>query len=164
MPISKKKIILGIDPGLATTGYGIIEQSGNSLRVIKGGVIISSAKEEFSHRLNKIHQELTRLIKKYKPSVAAIEELFFAKNVKTALKVGQARGVCMLTCQQHKIAIKEFTPLQVKQAITGYGFASKVQIQKMIKLIFKLKKIPRPDDLADALAIAACCAQTKEFK
>jgi len=106
---------------------------------------------------------LNKIIKKYKPHTIAVEKLFFAKNVKTALKVGEARGIAILSAWQNKQTIKEFTPLQVKQALTGYGFASKSQIQKMVKRVLRLKNTPKPDDAADALAIAICCAQTKEF-
>jgi len=163
MPISKTKIIMGIDPGLAITGYGLILQKRGRLTFLKCGVITSAPKEPFGQRLNKIQVELNKIIKKSKPHNIAIEKLFFAKNVKTALKVGEARGVAMLTAWQSKRTIKEFTPLQVKQALTGYGFASKTQIQKMVKQTLHLNKIPKPDDAADALAIAMCCAQTKEF-
>lgn len=163
MLISKTKIIMGIDPGLAITGYGLILQKKSKLTFLKCGVITSAPEEPFGQRLNKIQLELNKIIKKYKPHTIAIEKLFFAKNVKTALKVGEARGIAILTAWQSKQAIKEFTPLQVKQAITGYGFASKTQIQKMVKQTLHLNKIPKPDDAADALAIAMCCAQTKEF-
>lgn len=164
MQTSNKKIILGIDPGLAITGYGIIEYSKNNFKLIKCGAITSGSKEEFGQRLNIIHQELTVIIKKYRPDSIGVEQLFFAKNVKTALKVSEARGVIMLTCWQHKYKVKEFTPLQVKQALTGYGLAPKVQIQKMVKVILRLKTTPQPDDVADALAVAICSAQTKDFK
>ena len=163
MQISKTKIIMGIDPGLAITGYGLILQKRNKITFLECGTITSAPKEPFGQRLNKIQLELNKIIKKYKPHTIAIEKLFFAKNVKTVLKVGEARGIAMLTAWQSKRIIKEFTPLQVKQALTGYGFASKTQIQKMVKQILHLNKIPKPDDAADALAIAMCCAQTKEF-
>lgn len=164
MLISKnKKIIMGIDPGFAITGYGLIKLEKKEVHLIKCGVITSTTRETFGQRLNKIYKELKKIINEYKPDTAAIEELFFAKNTKTAIKVGQARGVALLAAHQSKVVIKEFTPLQVKQAITGYGFASKTQIQKMVKLQLNLKTIPEPDDIADALAIAICCAQTKEF-
>lgn len=154
---------MGIDPGLAITGYGIIQQYKSRMTFVKCGAITSTPKEPFGQRLNKIHLELNKIIKKYKPHTIAVEKLFFAKNVKTALKVGEARGIAMLSAWQNKQTIKEFTPLQVKQALTGYGFASKTQIQIMVKQILHLKNLPQPDDIADALAIAICCAQTKEF-
>lgn len=163
MPISKEKIILGIDPGLAITGYGIIKFHRKNITLIKCGAITSGAKEPFGQRLGKINRELDKLIKKYNPDVIAIEKLFFAKNTKTALKVGEARGVINLTIWKNKKKLREFTPLQVKQALTGYGMASKKQIQIMVKQQLCLKEEPKPDDVADALAIAICSAYTKEY-
>lgn len=125
------------------------------------GVIRTSTKLPFVERLNKIHKELKRIIKKYRPTRIAVEEIYFAKNAKTALKVGQARGVALLTTIQAKIPVYEFTPLQVKQAITGYGRASKSQMQKMVKVLLSLENIPKPDDAADALATAICCAHSR---
>jgi len=158
-----KKVILGIDPGLAITGYGLISINKRNIKLLDYGVITSGAKDAFGSRLHHLYQELTKIIKKYRPDEVAIEELFFAKNAKTALKVGQARGVAYLAAWQSKSIVREFTPLQVKQAITGYGFAPKQQIQRMIKLLLALKTVPKPDDVADALAIALCSAQTKIF-
>lgn len=157
------RIILGIDPGIAITGYGLIRQQKQTFTLIQAGAITSRAGEPFGERLNKIFDELKKIIKKHQPEVMAVEELFFAKNTKTALKVGQARGVAILAGSQSHLPIKEFTPLQVKQAITGYGFATKLQVQKMIKCLLCLRTIPEPDDVADALAVALCCAYTKEF-
>lgn len=157
------KIVLGIDPGIAITGYGLITIEKNKASLVACGTITTSAHEPFGQRLNTIYTTLTKIIKKYRPDEVAIEELFFAKNAKTALKVGQARGVAWLAAWQQHLPIREFTPLQVKQAITGYGFAPKLQMQKMVKLLLNLKKIPQPDDIADALAIAICSAQTKKF-
>lgn len=155
---------MGIDPGLATTGYGIIQEQGYNFRLVAGGVVTTPAGEEFGKRLDMIHKQLDSIIKRYRPDSIAIEELFFAKNVTTAMKVSQARGVAILAARQNGYAVKEFTPLQIKQATTGYGRASKAQMQKMTKLILNLKVIPTPDDMADAIATAICCAQTKEFK
>ncbi len=164
MPTSKKtKIILGIDPGYAITGFGVLRYEKNACAVLTYGVITSSPKERFSKRLERIHVELQKTIRKYKPDIIAIEKLFFAKNTKTALQVGEARGIAILAAEQNKKTIKEFTPLQIKQALTGYGFASKNQIQKMVQRILKLKSSPKPDDAADALAVALCCGQTKTF-
>jgi crossover junction endodeoxyribonuclease RuvC len=157
------RIVLGIDPGIAITGYGLITVENNQARLLACGAITTEAGEHFGNRLQTIHKELTKIIKKYKPDEAAIEELFFAKNAKTALKVGQARGVAYLTVWQNHLPVREFTPLQVKQAITGYGLAPKAQMQKMVKMLLCLKTTPEPDDVADALAIAICSAQTKEF-
>lgn len=161
----KKEIILGIDPGFAITGYGIIEKTGkNNIKMIDYGCITTNSKENFSERLKIIHKELTEIIKKYDNlSLIAVEELFFCKNVKTALMVGQARGVILLTAIQAGISLKELTPLQVKQGITGYGKADKKQIQKMAQVILKLKEIPTPDDAADALAIAITAANSSNF-
>ncbi len=164
MPRAKHRpTVMGIDPGLATTGYGIIREESDGYRVIDAGVITTDAQLPFGERLAVIYSETRSLLKKHHPAQVGIEQLFFAKNVTTAFTVGQARGVIYLACQQQHVHIHEYTPLQVKQSITGYGKADKTQMQKMIKLLFKLKAIPRPDDMADALAIAVCCAQTKQF-
>jgi crossover junction endodeoxyribonuclease RuvC len=158
-------IILGIDPGLATTGYGVIRKSkvsskkSQKLKLVDYGCIITEAKFSSGERLEKIYRELKKIIKKYKPSKIAIEELFFAKNIKTAMKVGEARGVVLLTARETKTAVFEFSPLRVKLALTGYGRASKRQIQEMVKTLLSLEKIPKPDDAADALAVALCCSQ-----
>lgn len=164
MPTTKTtKIVLGIDPGYAITGYGVLRYEKSICATLTYGVITTAPQELFSKRLERIHTELQKIILRYKPDIIAIEKLFFAKNAKTALKVGEARGVAILTAAQSKKTIREFTPLQIKQAITGYGFASKSQIQKMVQQILKLKSLPKPDDAADALAVALCCGQTKDF-
>ncbi len=155
-------IILGIDPGFAITGYGVIEQQGSKFKYITHGAITTEAGMEFSKRLEITHKELDAIIKKYKPDLFSIEELFFAKNTKTGINVAQSRGVIILTALQNKLPIYEFTPLQIKQAITGYGRADKNQIQQMVKLLLNLKEIPKPDDAADALAIAITCANTNK--
>lgn len=152
--------ILGIDPGLATTGYGIIKKSGSKITAVCFGCIKTPAKMESSERLNLINKDLQKIIKKYKPDCAAVEQLFFCKNVKTAIAVGQARGVILLTLAQNKLPIYEFTPLQVKQNTTSYGKADKKQVQKMLKVLLNLKEAPKQDDAADALAVAYNCAVT----
>ena len=152
--------ILGIDPGTATTGFGIIESQGQRLKFMDGGVIKTAPELEMPVRLEIIHHELSEIIAEYQPDIAAVELLYFATNVTTAMTVGQARGVILLTLAQAKIRIIEFTPLQVKQAVTGYGKALKPQIQEMVKTLLKLDQIPRPDDAADALAIAIAAAQS----
>ncbi|MFH0818512.1 MAG: crossover junction endodeoxyribonuclease RuvC [Patescibacteria group bacterium] len=157
--MNKPQIILGIDPGLATTGFGIIKYTSHTPTLIDYGAIITKAKTEFSDRLVEIHKQLHDLIEKYQPQAMGCEKLFFCNNAKTAIDVGQARGVILLTAKQHHLNLCEFTPLQVKQSLTGYGQASKQQIQKMVKACLCLKKIPKPDDAADALAIAITCAQ-----
>ena len=149
-------IILGIDPGTAITGYGVVDYIGNRHRMIAYGVISSDKKEEPASRLNKIYEGIQQLIDMHKPEAMAIEELFFNKNVKTALQVGQARGVALLAAQRKGLPLFEYTPLQVKQAVVGYGRAEKKQIQFMVKAILNLQEIPRPDDAADDLAIAIC--------
>jgi len=146
--------ILGIDPGTATTGYGVVEVDGSRLKVGACGCILTPAKQDQAKRLAHIFDELDRIIKKEKPDVMAIEKLFFINNIKTAMTVGEARGVCLLSAEKNKTPIFEYTPLQVKQSLTGYGKAEKSQIQMMVKMILKLKEIPKPDDMADALAIA----------
>jgi crossover junction endodeoxyribonuclease RuvC len=148
-------IILGLDPGIADTGYGLIEKlPGGKLKCLAYGSIRTAAILPTSERLEKIGDELEKLIKKYKPGLAAVEELFFCNNAKTAIAVGQAIGVILLTCRKNKLSIEEMTPLQVKQTIAGWGGADKKQVQKMVKILLNLEEIPKPDDAADALAIA----------
>lgn len=149
-------LILGIDPGTATTGYGIVELKGNKYASVAFGVIKTSPDLPLENRLFLIHREIERLIKTYRPSEVAIEELFFNKNVRTALAVGHARGVILLAASQQATPVFEYTPLQVKQGVVGYGRAEKKQVQFMVKTILGLDKMPKPDDAADALAIAIC--------
>lgn len=153
---TKSRIILGIDPGLADTGFGIIEESAGKLHCLGYGSIKTKKGKSLSDRILELEKELQKIIKKYQPDSACVEQLFFCNNAKTALLVGQARGVVLLTLVKNKLPLLEFTPLQVKQAVTGYGSADKKQIQQMVKTILNLKEIPRPDDAADALAIAIC--------
>ncbi|MDD4607269.1 MAG: crossover junction endodeoxyribonuclease RuvC [Patescibacteria group bacterium] len=157
-------IILGIDPGLATLGYGLIEVDKSELKYLKHGTIETAKNEDHVQRLSQIYDQLSKIIKKYQPEKVAVEELFFCKNTKTALKVGQAVGVVYLCLAQNKLRLESYTPLQVKQAISGYGNANKKQMQDMVKIILKLKSIPQPDDAADGLALALCCAQSLKFK
>lgn len=159
--------ILGIDPGTATTGWGLVNIEGGKMKAQSCGCILTPAKQNQAVRLAHIFSELDNIIKKTKPDVFAIEKLFFINNIKTAMTVGEARGVCLLAAQQNKIPIFEYTPLQVKQSLTGYGKAEKSQIQMMVKNILHLKEIPKPDDMADALAIAithAHCCGVAGFK
>jgi crossover junction endodeoxyribonuclease RuvC len=146
--------ILGIDPGLFRTGYALLEQANNQIKLKEAGCITTSPKQSEYQRLLEIKTDLTALIRKLKPEVVCIESLFFAANAKTAIKVGQARGVALLTCAEQKLKIIEVTPLQVKISATGYGKADKTQVQRMMQTLLKLKKIPKPDDAADACAIA----------
>lgn len=151
-------IILGIDPGTATTGYGIIDQTKSQNRLVDFGVISTNKTLNDAQRLEILACDIRQLIKKHKPAAAGIEKLFFTTNQKTAMTVSQARGAILLTCQQDKLPIFEFTPLQVKSFICGYGKADKKQVQFMVKKILRLKSPPKPDDAADALAVALCAA------
>lgn len=153
--------ILGIDPGLATTGYAVLEKEKHILSAVDAGVISTSKDTPNIERLKTIYEDCISLIKNYKPDCCAIEELFFAKNARTAFLVGQARGVVLLACAQNKLPVSEYTPLQVKQSITGYGNATKKQVQYMVCALLKLKSAPKPDDVADAIAIAICHANRK---
>lgn len=157
-------IILGIDPGIAIVGYGIIECKGNNYKVIDYGAITTSSKLLFPDRLKLVYDELTEIIRKYRPDDFAIEELFYNKNAKTVIKVGQARGVEILAAINERLPIYEYTPLQIKQAVVGYGRAEKNQVQEMIKFLLNLKEIPKPDDVADALAVAICHGSCLKFK
>lgn len=148
--------ILGIDPGTATTGWAIVEEVKKNPRLIACGCVNTSKINSDAERLVEIGKDLASLIKKYKPDEAAIEDLFFFKNLKTAITVAQARGVILYEIKKNRIPLFAYTPLQVKQALTGYGRAEKKQIQIMVKNILKLAHIPKPDDAADAVAIAIC--------
>jgi len=149
-----------VDPGIADTGYGVISARGQKLACLDFGSIQTEAKTDLPRRLEEISAELAGVIKKHRPDLIAVEQLFFCKNVKTALTVGHARGVILLTARQNKIPVVEFTPLQVKQAVSSYGQAPKEQVQKMVKLLLNLDKIPKQDDAADALAVAICAANS----
>lgn len=150
--------IIGIDPGTGILGFGVIDVDKNKMDCVDAGVIKTAVHEDDSVRLETIYNELTEIIKQHKPRIIAVEKLFFAQNVTTAMTVAQARGVVLLLGKKHKMELFEFTPLQIKQALTGYGKAQKIQIQEMVKTILKLKTIPKPDDAADALATAITCA------
>lgn len=153
-------IILGIDPGLAIVGYGVINtQKGNS-SIVDYGVINTPKEDSVPVRLEKIYNGMISLVEKYNPDCIAIEELFFNTNTTTGINVAQARGVILLVCQQKKLKMYEYTPLQIKQALTGYGKAEKKQIQFMVARLLQLKAVPKPDDAADGLAVALTHAQT----
>lgn len=158
--------ILGIDPGTALCGWGIIEKEKRSghLRLAGCGCVVTKKGLPLEDRLFKIYHELLKVIKKYKPEVLVCEEIFFFKNLKTAISVAQARGVILLAARSAKIGVAEYTPLQVKQAITGFGRAEKPQMQKMVQTILRLQEIPKSDDMADALAIAICHANSTSSK
>lgn len=152
--------ILGIDPGTAICGWGLIETKKSKFKVIDFGVIETDHGTEQCDRLHSIFTELSAIIKKARPEAVAVEELFFFKNLKTAIKVAEARGVITVTARDNQVKFFEYTPLQVKQALVGYGRADKNQVQQMVKVILGLKTIPKPDDAADALAVAICHGQT----
>lgn len=156
-------IIIGIDPGTAITGYGIIENKASSLKVIDYGCILTEQSLTTAERLKETDKQFVKLIKKHKPEKIAVEDIFFFKNAKTIIKVSQARGVILFRAAKMMVPIFEHTPLQIKQAVTGYGRADKKQVQQMVKIILNLEKIPKPDDAADALAVAICCAHTNNF-
>lgn len=156
------KVILGIDPGYGRVGYGLVRKEGSSLSYITAGCIETEKTNSASQRLHTIYTRLTDLITKEPPHLLALEQLFFAKNAKTALRVAETRGILLLFGEEHNIPIREFTPLQVKVATCGYGKADKAQIQNMIMRIFKLASVPKPDDVADALAIALTAAYTRD--
>ncbi len=155
MPI-KELVVIGIDPGTATTGYGIIKAKNKKYNCLNYGVIKTSSKWKAEDRLQKINQEFKTLIDKYNPNVLAIESLFFFKNAKTAIPVSQARGVILAAASHKGIAVHEYTPLQAKIVTVGHGRAEKKQVQEMVKLLLGLKEIPSPDDASDALAVAIC--------
>lgn len=147
-------IILGIDPGLAKTGCGIIAIESNQPRILTYGVISTRKEQSLPVRLKTIYKDIRELCREYKPNVAAVEDIFFAANVKTAVAVAQARGVAILATEESGIDIVEYSPLQIKQSIVGYGRAKKNQIQEMVKVLLSMDKIPKPDHAADALAVA----------
>lgn len=153
-------IILGIDPGLAIIGYGVIDYTPPNFTTIAYGAITTPAHTKVEDRLSLIYDGMNSLIKKYHPAEMAIEELFFTNNITTGITVAEARGVSLLAAKKNNIDIYEYTPLQVKQSVVGYGKAEKKQVQMMVKTILKLEKMPKLDDTADALAIAICHAHT----
>ena len=152
--------IVGIDPGYAITGVGVIDYIGNHFQLLECQAITTDVNEPMERRLLCIAQKLEMLVETYKPDVFAVEELFFNTNTKTAIAVGQGRGVVLLTAARYGIPVAEYTPLQVKQAVTGYGRADKAQMQQMVKVILQLSKVPKPDDIADALAVSICHAHS----
>lgn len=154
-------IVLGVDPGTAITGFGFIKADGNRLELIDFGCIRTEAREGVTQRLRDIHSAVNHLIATNKPDLLAIEELFFNRNVTTAIAVGQARGVVLLSAALAGLEVVEFTPPQVKQAVCGYGRADKKQVQNMVRAILGLREIPKPDDAADALAVAIAGANSR---
>jgi len=159
----RSRIALGIDPGTAIVGYAVVMAQGSELHMIACDVITTPAKMPLAQRLQLIYEGLTRLIATYKPDEAAMEELFFAKNARTAMTVGHARGVAMLALANGGLSVAEYTPKQVKQAVTGYGGADKNQVGEMVRILLKLSAIPKPDDAADAAAVAICHLNTASY-
>jgi len=157
------RITLGIDPGTAIVGYAVVMAQGSDLRMLVCDVITTPAKMPLAQRLQLIYSGLSAIIAEYKPQEAAMEELFFAKNARTAMTVGQARGVAMLALANGGLSVAEYTPKQVKQAVTGYGGAGKDQVGEMVRILLKLAQVPRPDDAADAAAVAICHLNTLPF-
>ena len=155
--------ILGIDPGLAIMGYGVVEECAGRLCMVDYGTVCTEAGLSMPARLNRIYDGVTELIARHRPDAVAFEELFFNKNVKTALQIGHARGVAMAAAYRMQCKLYEYTPLQVKQAMTGYGRAEKRQMQSMVKLFLCLDEVPQPDDAADALALAICHAHSMKY-
>ncbi len=154
LPSSKERVVLGIDPGLARMGYGVVIQQGSRMTAGEYGTVTTVAHTALEKRLVVLFEKLGQILKKVKPEVVAIEELFFTRNVKTGIAVGQARGVALLACGLAGVPVFEYRPMEIKQAVAGHGNADKEQVQKMVKLLLGLKEVPKPDDTADALAIA----------
>lgn len=155
--------VLGIDPGFAITGYSIIDYIGNKFKLINSGAVLTKAGVSFPQRLTKIYDDLNIIIDEYTPDAIAVEELFFNQNTKTAINVAQARGIILVVGCKRGIPTFEYTPLQVKQAVTGYGRADKMQVQKMVQSILKVEKIPKLDDITDSMAIGICHAHSQKF-
>ncbi len=156
-------LVLGIDPGTATTGYGLVRDTSDGLAVVDFGVIITPAGMKQEQRLLHLYSQLNSIIDLHRPDTGAVEKLFFSRNVTTAITVGQARGVVLLAMAQSNMPVGEYTPMEVKQAVAGYGGADKSQVQQMVRALLGLKDIPKPDDAADALAIAICHLHSSRY-
>ena len=154
----------GIDPGTAITGWGVVEERQGELAMVAYGTVVTPAGQAMSDRLKTLHEELQQLLSLHAPDTAAVERLFFQKNVRTALTVGQARGVALLALAEQAVPMAEYTPLEVKLAVAGYGGADKRQVQEMVRTLLGLAEIPQPDDAADALAIAICHLHASQFQ
>jgi crossover junction endodeoxyribonuclease RuvC len=156
--------ILGIDPGYAIMGYGVLDYNGNKFKTVEYGSVETEAGIAMPKRLEMLYDGLSDIIKRLEPEEAAIEELFFNRNVTTAINVGEARGVALLACVQGGLEVYEYTPLQIKQSLVGYGRAEKKQVQTMVKVILNLDAVPKPDDTADAVAAAICHAHSRNSR
>lgn len=148
--------VLGVDPGLATTGYGLVRETEDGLQAVAYGVVTTCAKDTLPERLQQLYKELSTLLQTHRPDEGAVEELFFSRNVRTAMSVGQARGVVLLAMADAGLPVTDYTPLTIKQAVSGFGGADKAQMQTMVRMLLRLESLPRPDDAADALAVAIC--------
>ena len=158
-------LVIGIDPGTATTGYGLVkENEDGSLTVVDYGAVITSPEQSMSQRLLELHRRLTDILLLHRPQSGAVEKLFFQRNVTTAISVGQGRGIALLALAEAGISVGEYTPMEIKQAVAGYGGAGKSQVQQMVQALLGLDQIPRPDDAADALAVAICHVHSARFK
>jgi crossover junction endodeoxyribonuclease RuvC len=157
-------LVLGIDPGTAITGYGLVRKEGDDLTLVDYGTITTSKQMRLPQRLQTIYHELGEIVSRHRPSAVAVEKLFFSKNVRTALSVGQARGVALLAVADAEVPCHEYTPLQVKQSVVGYGRATKEQIQQLVKMLLGLDFVPEPDDAADAIAVAICHIHSARLK
>jgi len=157
-------LVLGIDPGTATTGFGLVrERDDGSLEMVEFGIISTPKEEAAHHRLVQLYDEMKKIIKRHKPDSVGVEKLFFQRNISTAIAVGQARGVVMLAIAQANLDVAEYTPNEVKQAVAGYGSADKKQVQEMVRVLLSMPSIPKPDDAADALAIAITHIHTRRY-
>jgi crossover junction endodeoxyribonuclease RuvC len=157
-------LVVGIDPGVATTGFGLVRDTRDGILLVDYGTITTPPNMVLAQRLLLLHEELKKIIQLHRPESAAVEKLFFQKNVTTAIAVGQARGVALLTMAENHIEVSEYTPLEVKQAVAGYGSADKKQVQYMVKALLNMEEIPYPDDAADALAIAICHLHSVRYR
>ncbi|MRR32880.1 crossover junction endodeoxyribonuclease RuvC [bacterium] len=157
-------LVIGIDPGTATTGYGLVRDNAQGLEVVDFGVILTPAGLPQEQRLVLLYEALRKILLLHRPENAAVEKLFFSRNVTTAITVGQARGVALLTLAQQNLTVGEYTPMEIKQAVAGYGSADKNQVQQMVKALLNLDKVPKPDDAADALAVAICHLHSYRLK
>lgn len=155
--------ILGIDPGFAITGYSILDYTGNKFRLLDSGAVTTNKDVSFPLRLTKIYDDISMLIDTYKPDAISVEELFFNNNAKTAINVAQARGVILIVGCKKNVPTYEYTPLQIKQAVTGYGRADKMQVQRMVKTILNVEKLPKLDDTTDSMAAAICHAHSMKY-
>ena len=155
--------ILGIDPGFAITGYSVIDYIGNKFKLVTSGAILTKAGVSFPLRLTKLYDELTQVIVENNPEAISVEELFFNQNTKTAIQVAEARGVILTACCKQNIPTFEYTPLQIKQAVVGYGRADKIQVQRMVKSILNVENLPKLDDTTDSMAAAICHAHSSKF-